>query len=208
MVADPEAGRAGVLMTSTADKNIPVPGMAATRYISKSEWQAGTVIRVHPGQKKLVWQRNTAVLVRENGKTHYEFVENPDGECFEFSIRKSGHWAMVGKLTDKRELVLGVRAENSPAAQQAVAPENPGYHAEVPKIPGVHKEAIYDLWISKGRCPSQDTVHVTTKKEKPAGGKYTYAGEVRARSAQVAKSIARVWALRDSYLGKYLPEDI
>jgi hypothetical protein len=71
-----------------------------------------------------------------------------------------------------------------------------------------HKEAIYHLWISKGRCPSQDTVHVTTKKEKPAGGKYTYAGEVRARSAQVAKSIARVWALRDSYLGKYLPEDI
>jgi hypothetical protein len=49
---------------------------------------------------------------------------------------------------------------------------------------------------------------VTTKKEKPAGGKYTYAGEVQARSAQVAKSIARVWALRDSYLGKYLPEGL
>ena len=125
-------------MTPPAEKNIPVPGIAATRYVSKFEWQAGTVIRVHPGQKKLVWQRNTAVLVRENGVTHYEFVDNPDGECIEFSMRKSGNWAMVGKLTDKRELVLGVRSENSPAAQQVVAPENPGYHAEIPKIPGMH----------------------------------------------------------------------
>ena len=30
-----------------ADKNIPVPGMAATRYVSKFEWQAGRRIPMY-----------------------------------------------------------------------------------------------------------------------------------------------------------------
>lgn len=117
----------------------PVPGMPATRRVSSDEWHAGTVIRVHPDKKRLVWQRDTAVLVRENGKTHFEFSANPDGECFEFSIRKDGCWAIVGKIVSKPELALGVRAETSPAVQKLLAPEHPGYHRELPVIPGVHR---------------------------------------------------------------------
>lgn len=117
----------------------PVPGMPATRRVSSEEWHAGTVIRVHPDKRRLVWQRDTAILVRENGRSYYEFSANPEGECFEFSLRKDGNWAIVGKIVTKPELALGVRSETSPAAQKLVAPEHPGYQRELPVIPGVHQ---------------------------------------------------------------------
>jgi predicted DNA-binding transcriptional regulator AlpA len=117
----------------------PVPGMPATRRVSSEEWHAGTVIRVHPDKRRLVWQRDIAILVRENGRSYYEFSTNPDGECIEFSHRKDGNWTVVGKVVSKPELALGERSETSPAAQKVVAPEYPGYHRELPVIPGVHQ---------------------------------------------------------------------
>lgn len=120
----------------------PAPGMPATRRVSPDEWHAGTVIRVHPGKKRLVWQRDTAVLVRENGKHHFEFSPNPDGDCLEFSLRKSGVWVMAGQLTEKKALALGVRAETNPTVQEVVAPEFPGYNQDLPVVPGVHRQDL------------------------------------------------------------------
>jgi len=120
----------------------PVPGMPATRRVRSDEWHAGTVIRVHQNKKRLVWQRDAAVLVRENDKHYFEFSPNPDGDCFEFSLRKSGAWVMVGKITEKAELALGARAETTPAIQNLVAPDFPGYNQELPVVPGLHRQDL------------------------------------------------------------------
>lgn len=128
-----------------------------------------------------------------------------DGEGWTVAARAWVCGNLPRELADRADLIGRITPEmESQAAawvQWKVAAPN--------RRPGGSNKAdtVFHVWISKGRCPSQDTTQVMAKNVEP-GSKYVYAGEILARSAQVAKSVARALALQDSYLSKYLPEDV
>lgn len=126
-----------------------------------------------------------------------------DGEGWTVAARAWVCGNLPRELADRADLIGRITAEMESQAATWARWKVAAPHG---RPDGLIKKEEFRVWISKGRCPSLDTTQVKLTNEEP-GIKYSYAGKILARSPREAKSVARAWALKDSYLGKYVPKE-
>lgn len=105
----------------------PTIGMGATYIASETEMLAGTIIDVSASQKRLVWQKDETILVRDPKNTFFEFYRNENGDTYTFSLRGTGVWLRTGfSSTGKSKILLiGQRKGYSPSIEGIKVPDVP-----------------------------------------------------------------------------------
>jgi hypothetical protein len=128
-----------------------------------------------------------------------------DGEGWTVAARAWVCGGLPRELADRNDILGVITPEMESLAASWVLRK---IAAPLPLLHGAKKKVVsHYVWICQGRCPSLDTTQVSTRNVEPGGRDYVYAGETLAKNAPAAKSVARAWALKDSYLGKFVPEE-